>query len=184
MDPQSMRDSPIMAAATKADVGSFKTIAVLEDLLIQSIRLRNLHKSARWQIRGSQFDEIRKILDDHYKEQLSLIGLLVDRIRTLGGAARVFASDFLQSTQFCRVLRDPRALNQLLRDLLEAHESVVSAAGPHNSNEDQHWVRDFAVGQVVHANEQQCEAINGKLLSNRPQQRIHETDTGRLHERE
>jgi starvation-inducible DNA-binding protein len=176
------RDSRTMATATTVEVGSFKTVAVLEDLLTQSIHLRNLHKSARWTIRGSQFDEIRKILDDHYKEQLSLIGLLVDRIRTLGGAARVFASDFLQSTQFCRVVRDPKALNQLLRDLLEAHESVLSAAGSHNSNEDQHWVRDIAVGQVVLTNVQQYETINGKLLSTGPQQRFLETDTGRLHE--
>jgi DNA-binding ferritin-like protein len=174
-------ESPIMATATTADLGSFKTVSVLEDLLIQSNGLRNVHKSARWQIPGGRFDEIRKILDDHYKEQLRVIGLLADRIRTLGGAARVFASDFLQSTQFCRVLRGPRAVNQLLRDLLEVHESVLSAARPHNSNEDQHWVRDFAVGQVMLTNEQQCETINGKLLSTGPQQRLLEMDTSRLH---
>jgi outer membrane protein TolC len=93
------------------------------NLATAQARAREAEEQARSLYTGGKIDFLpfldaqRKILDDHYKEQLRLIGLLVDRIRTLGGAARVFASDFLQSTQFCRVLRDPRALNKLLRDL-------------------------------------------------------------------
>jgi DNA-binding ferritin-like protein len=155
------------------------TVAVLEQLLIQSIRLHELHVNARWQVSGSRFFEIREMLNDHHKEQLYLIGLLVDRIRLLGGAARVFASDFLQRTQFCRVIRGPSGLNQLLVDLLEAHEAVLIAAHPHTSNEDLPWVRDFAVGQVVLANEHQWEAVNGKVCCVVPQQRFLETETSR-----
>jgi starvation-inducible DNA-binding protein len=179
VNQQSRRIEKTTAAVTGGN--SFNAVAVLEQLLIQSIRLRDLHMNARWQISGSQFSEIRKMLNDHHKEQLSLIDLLVDRIRILGGAARVFASDFLQRTQFCRVIRGPRALHQLLLDLLEAHEAVLSAAHPHDSNDELHWVRDFAVGQVVLTNEQQWEIINGKVLSAGPQQRFLETDTSRLH---
>ena len=172
------------ATAATAGGNSFNTISVLEQLLRQSIRLRDLHVNARWQILGSQFTEIRKMLNDHHKEQLGLIDLLVDRIRILGGTARVFASDFLQRTQFCRVIRGPRALNQLLLDLLEAHEAVLSAAHPHESYDDLHRVRDFAVGQVVLTNEQQWEIINGKVRTAGPQQRLLETDTSRLYESE
>jgi starvation-inducible DNA-binding protein len=169
------------ATAATAGRNSFNTISVLEQLLRQSIRLRDLHVNARWQILGSQFTEIRKMLNDHHKEQLSLIDLLIDRIRILGGAARVFTSDFLQRTQFCRVIRGPRALNQLLLDLLEAHEAVLNAAHPHNSIADPHWMRDFAVGQVVLANEHQREIINDKVLWAGPKQRFRETDTSRQH---
>jgi len=96
VNQQAMRIEKTTAAT--AGGNSFNTISVLEQLLRQSIRLRDLHVNARWQILGSQFTEIRKMLNDHHKEQLSLIDLLVDRIRILGGAARVFTSDFLQRT--------------------------------------------------------------------------------------
>jgi starvation-inducible DNA-binding protein len=168
--------------AAAADGNSFDTVAVLEQLLIQSIRLRDLHANARWQISGSAFSEIRKMLNDHHKQQFSLIGVLVDRIRILGGAARVFAGDFLQRTQSCRVIRGPREINQWLLDLLEAHEAVLSAAQPHYPYGDPHWVRDLAVGQVVLMNEQQWEVINGRLLRAGRQQRLLETDARGLHE--
>ena len=179
VNQQSMRIEK--ATAATAGGNSFNTVAVLEQLLLHSIRLRDLHANARWQISGGQFTEIRKMLNDHHKEQLSLIDLLVDRIRMLGGAARVFASDFLQGTQSCRVIRGPRALNQLLLDLLEAHEAVLNATHPHNSIDDPHWMRDFAVGQVVLANEQQREILNDKVPCAGPQQRFRETDKSRQH---
>lgn len=178
VNQQSMRIGRATAAAARGN--SFNSVSVLERMLIESIRLCDLHISARWEISDGQFSEIRKMLGDHKKEQLSLIGLLVDRIRILGGAARVFASDFLQRNEFCRVIRGPGALNQLLLDLLEAHEAVLSAAYTHDSYDDLRGVRDFAVGQVVLANEHQWEVINSKVRSARPQQRLLETDASRL----
>jgi starvation-inducible DNA-binding protein len=166
---------------TAAAAGGNSFVAVLEQLLNQSIRLRDLYNNARWQISDTQFGEIRKILNDHHKAQLGLIGLLVDRIRVLGGAAGVFASDFLQRAEYCRVIRGPAALKQLLLDLLEAHEAVLSAAQPQESYDDLSWVRDLAVGQVVLTNEQQWEIVNDKVLSGGPRQRYLETDASRLH---
>jgi len=168
---------------TAAPVGgnALNIIAVFEQLLVKSIRLSDLHVSARWQISGRQFTEIRKMLNDHHKEQLILIDLLVDRMRILGGASRVFASDFLRGTRFCRVIRGPRELSKMLLDLLVAHEAVLNAAHPYNSNDYPHWVRDFAVGQVVLANEHQWEIINDRVLWAGPQQRLLATDTRRQH---
>jgi starvation-inducible DNA-binding protein len=170
------RIAPAGVDAASGDAGSRTPVEILEELLTHSIRLRDLYKLARWQIPSGQFRELRRMLDDHYKAQLSLIDVIVDRIRVLGGAVGVFASEFLQSAQTCRLLRGPRALNGLLHDFLEAHESVLSAVRPHDSNDDHHWVRDLAVGQVVLTNEQQCELISGVLLRNDPQQRFLQTD--------
>jgi hypothetical protein len=129
--------------------------------------------SARGKIPSSQFRELRRMLDDHYKEQLGLIDVIIDRIRDLGGAVGVFASEFLQCAQYCRLLRGPGAVNRLLHDFLDAHESLLSVARPHD---EPHWVHDFAVGQVVLTNEGQCELIGGMLLRNEPQQRFRQTD--------
>jgi starvation-inducible DNA-binding protein len=168
------------SSAPSGDRNSSDAVAVLEQLLVQSIRLRDLLMNTRWQISSGEFGEIRKMLNDHYKEQLSLIGTLVDRLRILGGAARVFAADFLQRSESCRVIRGPKALTQLLYDLLEAHEAVLAAARPHDSHDDLYSVRDFAVGQVVLTNEQQWEIVNHRVMTSRPQQRILETGACRL----
>jgi starvation-inducible DNA-binding protein len=174
--PNNMRIASTVVAAAAADAASRTTGAVLEELLTQTIRLRDLYKYARRQVPSDQFGELRRTLDDRYQEQLSLVDVIVDRIRVLGGAVGVFASEFLQSPQVCRPLRGPRALNGLIHDLLEAHESVLSAARPHHSNDDHPWMRDLVVGQVVLTNEQQCELISGMLLKNEPQQRFSETE--------
>ena len=112
MNPRSMRPMnhprivPAVVAATAADAASPTPIAVLEELLTHSIRLRDLYKNARRQIPSGQFGGLRRILDDRYKEQVRLIDVIVDRIRVLGGAVGVFASEFLQSAPSCRLLPD------------------------------------------------------------------------------
>ncbi len=172
---------PAVVAVTVANAEVCQTVAILEELLTQSIHLRDFYKNARWQVSGIQLRGLRQMLDAHYKEQLDLIDVLVDRIRTLGGAARVFAGDFLQGTQFCHVLRGRKATNRLLRELLEAHQAALSAACPNGSNMDHHPVRDFAVGQVMLTNDAQIWSINERLLGHDPQQRFLQTDAIREH---
>jgi hypothetical protein len=53
-------------------------------------------------------------------------------------------------------LRSHRMRNRLFRDLLESHESILTAARPSGNCDEQDdvsWIRDFAVGQVVISNE-------------------------------
>jgi len=78
---------------------------LLDDLLAHTLPLRDLYKSARYQCDNIHFRHLRALLDTHYKEQLALVDVLVDRIRALGGASRVSAGTFLQSTPSCYALR-------------------------------------------------------------------------------
>jgi len=172
---------PSAINVTEVDASACKTVAVLQELLTQSIHLRDLYKNARWQCCGIEFRDLRQMLDHHYKEQLSVIDVLVDRIRNLGGAARVFAGDFLQRTQFCHALRGRLAPKHLLHELLEAHESVLGAACPNGSNGDHHWTHDFAVRQVMLTNDVQSWTINERLLGHDPQHRFLQTDASRVH---
>ena len=96
---------------------------------------------------------------------------LLEGIRTYRSAG-----EFLQSVPSCRLLPCPRALNRLLHEFFDAHESVLSVARPNDSTDEHFWVHDFAVGQVVLTNEQQCESINGVLLKNEPPLRFRQTD--------
>jgi starvation-inducible DNA-binding protein len=142
-------------------------VPLLEGLLRNSVRLRDLYRSARLHTSVSPLPQLRQVFDEHYREQLRLVDVLIDRVRMLGGADRILAGDLLPGNQFSRMLRGRDARTRLLQELVDAHESILSAARPSgggNERKDCTWIRDFAVGQVILANERQIRSI-GDLLT-------------------
>jgi DNA-binding ferritin-like protein len=143
-------------------------VALLDELLNHTIRLRDLYKNARWQTGDIRFHHLRLIFEGHYKEQLRLVDVLIDRIRVLGGGCHVFAGCFLQGTRFSYALRGRASPIRLLRDLLDAHELVMSAAPSStrgDAQDDSASIRgDPAVGQVVLANDQQSRSVSEQLI--------------------
>jgi starvation-inducible DNA-binding protein len=164
-------DPHAVTADADAPAESRKTVAVLDELLGQSIRLRDLYRNARWQTADIQYRRLRHLFDHHYKEQLRLVDVLTDRIRLLGEARQLFASKFLQGTHFACALKGNKAAGRLLRELLDAHESVLSAVRPNDSVLNQQWAHDFAVGQVALTNDSQSLSIIEQLAELEPTQR-------------
>jgi starvation-inducible DNA-binding protein len=168
MDPSNsntaLASHPMMAAASDATAPTI--ILLLEELLDHSIRLRDSYRSARGLSAASSIQHLRQIFDEHYQEQRRLVDVLVDRVRMLGGAARVFASDFLRSSPSPFTLRGHHARSQLLWALLDAHDSILSVARPGASDDapKRASIRDFAVGQVVLVNELQVRTL-GDILA-------------------
>ena len=143
--------------------------ALLDELLAHSIRLRDLYKEARWLTADIQSRQLRLMFEAHYKEQLRLVDVLVDRIRMLGGAGRVFAGVFLQDTGSSYAWRGRLSTTRILRDLLDAHEFALDAArlgGQRDVEDNPGSMCDFAVGQVVLTNDLQSWSI-GELLMRR-----------------
>jgi len=159
---------PSMDTPSTGDGGATsRTVMLLDALLAHSIRLRDLYTNARWQTSDIQFHQLRLLFDGHYKEQLRLVDVLIDRIRMLGYTGRVLAGVFLQGTQFSYALRGRTSPIRLLRDLLGAHELVLSAACPRensDSQDDNPSIRDFAVSQVVLTNDLQSRSICEQLI--------------------
>jgi len=166
-------DPPAGTNLTASKSESRKTVEVLEALLAHSIHLRDLYKNARWQTADIQFHRLRQVFDGHYKEQVHLVDVLIDRIHALNGAGRIFASDFLHRTQFSQLLRGRTSATDLLAELLDAHESVLNAALPtaalptqaKDGQVSRSWTRDLAVGQVVLTNDQQILAVSEQLMN-------------------
>ena len=154
---------------------SRRSAALLDELLVHSIKLRDLYKSARWQTADIQFRGLRVLFDDHYKEQLRLVDVLLDRLRLLGGAGRVFAGILVQGTPFSGAVRGKVLPIRLLRDLLDAHDSVLAAARS-GVNGDEYpnspSSRDFAVGQVVLVNSMQFQSISDQLIARSDKRRV------------
>jgi starvation-inducible DNA-binding protein len=171
-------DPQDLGASADADGKLRKTIAVLEELLPQSIGLRDLYRGARWQTADIQFRRLRQLFDRHYQEQLHLVDVLTDRIRILGGARQIFASNFLQETRVACALRGSKAARQLLSELLDAHESVLNIGRPNGSAINDPTGHDFAVGQVVLTNDAQSASISDQLADWEPRQGFLRRHTG------
>ena len=157
-------DSPV---TTVEDLRAHKTIVLLDELLTHTLPLRDLYKSARCQTAEIHFRHLRPLFDTHYKEQLALVDVLVDRIRTLGCASRVLAGAFLQGTPPSYALCGHLAPSRVFCDLLDAHEIVLSAAhaaGTHSLQADPSAIHDFAVGQVVLTNDLQRCSVGEQLV--------------------
>jgi starvation-inducible DNA-binding protein len=159
-------NSSRVASLDAAEETARKTVALLEELLAHSIGLRNLYQHARLQT-PVELHQLRCLFDAHYKEQLRLVDVLIDRVRILGGSGGILARDFLQGTRRPCGPRGREARSRLLCELLDAHELILSAAldggigdGPGEGSSR----RDFAVGQVVLANELQSRYIGELLL--------------------
>jgi starvation-inducible DNA-binding protein len=164
--------SHAVPVSAEGDAESHKTISVLSDLLVQSIALRDLYKNARWQTAHIQYHRLRQLFERHYKEQSQLVDVLTDRIRTLGGARKLFASNYLQETRFACALRGNKPAARLLCELLDAHETVLYIGRPNGSAMEEQWARDFAVGQVLLTNDAQSFSIGEQLSEWEPSQRL------------
>jgi starvation-inducible DNA-binding protein len=164
-----VRDEALVAPRMKDD----DHLARLEELLAHSVRLRDMYKRARWQTADIQFRVLRLLFDDHYREQLRLVDVLLDRIRMLGGSDRIFAGVFLQASRFSCALRGRASPCRLLEELLEAHELILgSVRTVASSNGDGTCNRDFAVGQVVLANEFEHQLLGEQLMRTDSRQKL------------
>ena len=146
-----------------SDECSVETVGVLEELLAQSILLRDLYKIARWQSCNGELCRMHQLFEGHYKEQLRLIDVLIDRVRMLGGTGRVLAGDFLKATPLCGV-RAHRAPGRWVDELLDAHELVLSTAQAAGATDNHQWVHEFAVGLVVLTNDMQNVSLREQWL--------------------
>jgi starvation-inducible DNA-binding protein len=161
---ESLIGSPEMARFSAADIHVLETVAILEELLAQSILLRDLYKNARLQTSDIQFRRLHLVFESHYRDQLHLVDVLIDRVRMLGGTGRVLAGDFLKGTQLCCGPRGRRAPDRWVAELLDAHEQVLNIAQPARSNDKHQWAREFAVGLVVLTNDLQSASLSEQWL--------------------
>lgn len=172
-------NSPAGTSSAPGKSAAWDTIEVLEDLLADSIHLRDLYKNARRQTADPPLRRLHHLFDSHYQQQIHLVDVLVDRIRALNGLGGVFAGDFLRRTQFAQLHGDRASITHLLRELIDAHESVLITALPGGAPDDEpanrSCNRDFAVGQVVLTNDQQIFTIRELLMSRDRRLQLHPT---------
>ena len=130
----------------------------LNQLLADTITLRDLYKKHHWQVSGHTFYQLHLLFDKHYAEQNELVDAIAERIQLLGGVSLAMAHDVAETTTIPRPPRGREEVPVQISRLLEAHEMVLkearryareaAAAGDDGTN-------DLLVSEVIRTNELQ-----------------------------
>src|SRR5712675_2405753 len=100
----------------------------LNQLLADSMSLRDLYKKSHWQVAGPTFYQLHLLFDKHFDEQVEIVDSIAERIQLLGGVSIAMAPDVAETT---RIERPPRGREEVpvqLSRLLEAHELILTLA--------------------------------------------------------
>jgi starvation-inducible DNA-binding protein len=141
--------------------------AQLNQLLADTMTLRDLYKKSHWQVAGPTFYQLHLLFDKHYDEQVQLVDSIAERIQLLGGVSIAMAADVAETTRIERPPRGREAVSAQLSRLLDAHQIVIrqtrklarraSELGDDGSN-------DLLVSDVLRANELQVWFVSEHLV--------------------
>src|SRR3989441_11645770 len=87
-------------------VVSEESVTNLNQVLADTITLRDMYKKHHWQIVGPTFYQLHLLYDKHYDEQNELVDTLAERIQMLGGISLAMAADVAETTLVPRLPRD------------------------------------------------------------------------------
>lgn len=139
----------------------------LNQLLADTMTLRNLYKKSHWQIAGPTFYQLHLLFDKHYDEQVELVDSIAERIQLLGGVSLAMAVDVAETTQIERPPRGQEEVAVQLSRLLDAHQIIIgetrklarraSAIGDDGTN-------DLVISEVLRTNELQVWFLSEHLV--------------------
>jgi starvation-inducible DNA-binding protein len=141
-------------------------VANLNQVLADTITLRDLYKKSHWQASGPTFYPLHLLFDKHSGEQAELVDLLAERIQTLGGVGVAMAADVAEMTLIPRPTRGRENTGAQLSRLLHAHEIVLkesrTMARLAAANGDE-GTSDILVSNVLRTNELQVWFVSQHL---------------------
>src|SRR3954470_4223093 len=97
----------------------------LNQLLADSMSLRDLYKKSHWQIAGPTFYQLHLLFDKHFDEQVEIVDTIAERVQLLGGLAIAMAADVAETTQIERPPRGREEVPVVLSRLLDAHQIII-----------------------------------------------------------
>ena len=99
--------------------------AKLNQLLADTMTLRDLYKKSHWQVAGPSFYQLHLLFDKHFDEQVELVDSIAERVQLLGGVSIAMAHDVAEMSQIERPPRGREAVSVQLSRLLDAHQIVI-----------------------------------------------------------
>jgi len=97
----------------------------LNQILADTMTLRDLYKKAHWQVSGPTFYQLHLLFDKHYEAQTALVNAIAERIQVLGGIAIVMSADIAATSNLVRPPRGREEPPLQIARLLESHGAVI-----------------------------------------------------------
>jgi starvation-inducible DNA-binding protein len=130
----------------------------LNQLLADTITLRDLYKKHHWQVAGHTFYQLHLLFDKHFKEQNELVDTIAERIQSLGAISIAMAADVAETTMIPRPPRGREEVPVQISRLLHAHEMILletRSMAKQASKDGDDGTNDLLVSDVIRTNELQ-----------------------------
>ena len=139
----------------------------LNQLLADTMTLRDLYKKSHWQVAGPTFYQLHLLFDKHFNEQVEIVDSIAERIQLLGGISLAMAADIAETTHIERPPRGREEVPVQLSRLLDAHQIIVGhcrqlAARASELGDD--GTNDLVVSDVLRTNELQVWFLSEHLV--------------------
>ena len=135
-----------------------ESVENLNQLLADTMTLRDLYKKHHWQIAGLTFYQLHLLFDKHYDEQNELVDKIVERVQLLGGVSVAMAHDVAETTLIPRAPKGREEAPVQISRLLHAHEIVLKEAramARRAAEGGDDGTNDLLVSDVIRRNELQ-----------------------------
>jgi starvation-inducible DNA-binding protein len=130
----------------------------LNQLLADTMTLRDLYKKHHWQVAGPTFYQLHLLFDKHYDEQNEVVDAVAERIQLLGGVSVAMAHDVAETTLVPRAPKGREEVPVQISRLLHAHEIVLKEAramARRAAEAGDDGTNDLIVSKVIRRNELQ-----------------------------
>src|SRR5215472_15247828 len=141
--------------------------AQLNQLLADTMTLRDLYKKSHWQVAGPTFYQLHLLFDKHFDEQVEIVDAIAERIQLLGGVSIAMAADVAETTQIERPPRGREEVPVQLSRLLDAHQVIIGqcrALARRASDLGDDGTNDMVVSDVLRTNELQVWFLSEHLV--------------------
>ena len=140
----------------------------LNQLLADSMTLRDLYKKSHWQVAGPTFYQLHLLFDKHFDEQVEIVDAIAERIQLLGGLAIAMAPDVAETTKIERPPRGREEVPVQISRLLDAHQTIIRDCrdlAERSSKLGDQGTNDLVVSEVLRPNELQAWFISEHLVN-------------------
>jgi starvation-inducible DNA-binding protein len=142
-------------------------VAQLNQLLADSIAIRDMYKKHHWQVSGPTFYQLHLLFDKHFNEQVEMVDTIAERVQLLGGVTIAMGGDVAEIT---RIQRPPRGREEVpvqISRLLEAHKVIIQSCLDISEKADDagdQGTNDLVVSDILRPNELQSWFIGQHLV--------------------
>lgn len=140
----------------------------LNQLLADTMTLRDLYKKSHWQVAGPTFYQLHLLFDKHYSEQVELVDTIAERIQLLGGLSIAMAHDIAETTKIERPPRGREEVPVQISRLLDAHQIIIGECRELAQRADKlgdDGTNDLAVSDALRLNELQSWFLSEHLVN-------------------